>query len=61
MGSYLTKNQINLTAVYMISVVTQLVGFGIIAGTEKINWIIVPLLIVSALVYTICYYKVFSD
>jgi hypothetical protein len=45
----------------MISVVMQLIGFGIIAGTDNINWPVVPILLISALVYTLCYYKVFSD
>ena len=57
----LSQNQKNLTTVYMISVVMQLIGFGIIAGSNKINWFVVPILLFSALIYTVCYYKVFSE
>lgn len=57
----LSKNQKTLTMVYMISVVMQIVGFGIVSGVNNINWYILPILLISALVYTICYYKVFSE
>ncbi len=57
----LSTNQKNLTFVYMISIVTQIIGFGVIAGTSKINWLFVPILLIAALIYTISYYKLFSD
>lgn len=56
-----TGNQKKLTYVYMISVVVQLVGYMAIYGTANVNWLIVSVLLISALVYTSTYYKLYSD
>jgi hypothetical protein len=56
----LTKNQANLTIIYLISTVAQFVGFAVITkGNMAWEW--VPLLFIATFFSTIAYYKVFSD